>query len=147
MMEGKQLRRCLWVLWCGAVMLLVFASAGCSAQEEDYTFGEEFLVRPLKDGRVLTHWQFVTRWHPEAGQIAGADRTPSFPFCDLHAVILQIESALISRIVSVERAKHFGLFPKTLGQIVQRFSVQELHLSLTQVRRQCTRLAALARSA
>lgn len=32
-----------------------------------------------------------------------------------------------------ERAKHFGLFPKTLGQIIGRFGVQELHLALTQV--------------
>ncbi|ELR21022.1 phosphatidylinositol glycan anchor biosynthesis, class T family protein [Acanthamoeba castellanii str. Neff] len=76
-MDG--LKRCQVALWCGVVL--------------DYTFDEEFLVRPLKDGRVLVHWQFVTRWHPEAGQIA-------------------------------DRAKHFGLFPKTLGQIVQRFSVQ-----------------------
>lgn len=96
-MDG--LKRCQVALWCGVVLVLVVAASA----SQDYTFDEEFLVRPLKDGRVLVHWQFVTRWHPEAGQIA-------------------------------DRAKHFGLFPKTLGQIVQRFSVQELHLSLTQGR-------------
>jgi hypothetical protein len=68
-MEGHK-RCCGLALWCGVVLMLVVA-----ASAQDYTFDEEFLVRPLRDGRVLVHWQFITRWHPEAGQIAGLRTT------------------------------------------------------------------------
>ncbi len=70
-MEGHKRRCGLVALWCGVVLMLLVVAA--SAQ--DYTFDEEFLVRPLKDGRVLVHWQFITRWHPDAGQIAGLRTT------------------------------------------------------------------------
>ncbi|KAJ1499788.1 hypothetical protein HMI54_011411 [Coelomomyces lativittatus] len=66
-------------------------------------FYEELLVRPLPDGKVLTHFQFTTQWNRQVN-------------------------------VTPFEYSNSQLFPKSLGQIVDKFEVQELHLSFTQGR-------------
>ena len=34
--------------------------------------------------------------------------------------------------VTLSVVRHFGMFPKSLGQIVSHYDVQEVHVSLTQ---------------
>jgi len=91
-----------WILLLQLVMLAALEASPMGSRQVDEfeSFGEELLLRPLKDGRILAHWQFTTHWQP-CSQVA---------------------------------EKHFGMFPKTLAHIVHKFSVQELHLSLTQGR-------------
>jgi len=79
-------------------LVATFASSICG----DESFYEELLIRPLPDGKLMTHFQFTTRWDVNKSQ------SSSF--------------------------NHFNLFPKSLGNVIRKFHVDELHLSFTQGR-------------
>lgn len=69
-------------------------------------FKESLTIKPLLDGKVLSHFQFDT-----AMMLDEKDQSASS-----HAFT------------------HFKLFPKSLGQVIRKFGVREMHLSFTQGR-------------
>jgi len=83
-----------------ATFLLVAVFANSIYADE--SFYEEMLIRVLPDGKLMTHFQFTTRWD--------VDKTQQSAF------------------------NHFNLFPKSLGNVIRKFHVDELHLSFTQGR-------------
>ncbi|XP_051887165.1 GPI transamidase component PIG-T [Pristis pectinata] len=66
-------------------------------------FEEELVLKPLSSGDVAAGFQFRTRWDVELGPGDG----------------------------SGSRVSHYRLFPKSLGQVLSKFAVRELHLSFT----------------
>ncbi|KAI9591805.1 GPI transamidase component PIG-T [Syncephalis fuscata] len=66
------------------------------------TFDEQLVIRPLEDGRVLTHFQFT------------------------------ISSSSDELSMHSHNRSHNYLFPPTMSQIVEEYGVEELRLSLTQ---------------
>lgn len=73
----------------------------------DNKFTEELLIRPLASGHIHSHFEFTTTWSsPEISEAIHHYR--DFEFA------------------------HYDLFPRALGELVERYHVRELHLSLTQ---------------
>ncbi|KAH8552155.1 GPI transamidase component PIG-T [Umbelopsis sp. PMI_123] len=68
------------------------------------SFQEDLLISPLNDGKLLAHFQFTAL--VDAGAL---DEKKG-------------------------RYAHYGLFPKSIGQIIDHHRVQELHLTFTQGR-------------
>ncbi|XP_078411595.1 GPI-anchor transamidase component PIGT [Cetorhinus maximus] len=66
-------------------------------------FEEELVLKPLSSGDLAADFQFRTRWDVELGP----------------------------RESSRSKVSHYRLFPKSLGQVISKFSVRELHLSFT----------------
>lgn len=73
----------------------------------DNIFTEELYIRPLATGHVYSHFEFITTW-----------ATP-----EISDSVAQYHDFKFS---------HYDLFPRALGEIVERYHVRELHLSLTQ---------------
>uniref|UniRef100_A0A672Q6W6 Phosphatidylinositol glycan anchor biosynthesis class T n=1 Tax=Sinocyclocheilus grahami TaxID=75366 RepID=A0A672Q6W6_SINGR len=65
-------------------------------------FQEELVIRPLHSGDIYASFQFRTLWDTD---------------------FLQERQKKVS---------HYRLFPKSLGQVLSKFSVRELHISFTQ---------------
>ncbi len=61
--------------YCSIYYLFIFLFV-CIAKED---FHEELLIRPLQDGKVMTHFQFTTQW-----QLESKDQD-----CMLHMVTLR----------------------------------------------------------
>ncbi|KAF2368481.1 GPI transamidase component PIG-T [Trinorchestia longiramus] len=79
-----------------------------SVPTEDHSnFSEELLIRPLPTGHVHSHFEFTTTW--------------SNPL---------IQSALEN--YHDLKLTHYSLFPRALGEVVEKYHVRELHLTLTQ---------------
>ncbi|XP_018025561.1 GPI transamidase component PIG-T [Hyalella azteca] len=76
-------------------------------QTDESSFSEELLVRPLPSGHVHSHFEFTTKWS-----------NPS------------IKSSLES--YHDLKLSHYDLFPRALGEVVEKYHVRELHLTLTQ---------------
>uniref|UniRef100_A0A2P2I5M2 GPI transamidase component PIG-T-like n=1 Tax=Hirondellea gigas TaxID=1518452 RepID=A0A2P2I5M2_9CRUS len=75
--------------------------------EESSQFTEELLVRPLPSGHVYSHFEFTTTWsNPEI-------RSSVEKYNDFHLA-------------------HYDLFPRALGEVVEKYHVRELHLTLSQ---------------
>ncbi|KAK8719787.1 hypothetical protein OTU49_013770 [Cherax quadricarinatus] len=91
-----------------AGVLLVFLSClVVTGRCRDDTFTEELLIRPLTSGHIYSHFEFTTTWTtPEITR--SIDQYRDFEF------------------------SHYDLFPRAFGEIVERYHVRELHLSLTQ---------------
>lgn len=83
------------------ILILVIVATFAASIWADESFYEEMLIRPLPDGKVMTHFQFTTRWDVDK---------------------------------STSAFNHFNLFPKSLGNVIRKFHVDELHLSFTQGR-------------
>ncbi|XP_032897894.1 GPI transamidase component PIG-T [Amblyraja radiata] len=66
-------------------------------------FDEELVLKPLSSGDVAANFQFRTRWDVDLGHGDGGK----------------------------SRVSHYRLFPKSLGQVLSKFAVRELHLSFT----------------
>lgn len=85
----------------------VWAAAWGAAKAENNKFTEELLLRPLASGHIHSHFEFTTTWYsPEVSEAIQHYR--DFEFA------------------------HYDLFPRALGEVVERYHVRELHLSLTQ---------------
>eukprot|EP00062_Callorhinchus_milii_P002918 gi/632939609/ref/XP_007910709.1/ PREDICTED: GPI transamidase component PIG-T [Callorhinchus milii] len=67
-------------------------------------FEEELVLKPLSTGDVAADFQFRTRWDVDLEQ----------------------------REAQALKVSHYRLFPKSLGQVISKYSVRELHLSFTQ---------------
>uniref|UniRef100_A0A671LGL3 GPI transamidase component PIG-T-like n=1 Tax=Sinocyclocheilus anshuiensis TaxID=1608454 RepID=A0A671LGL3_9TELE len=65
-------------------------------------FQEELVIRPLHSGDIYASFQFRTLWDTDFLQ------------------------------EGQKKVSHYRLFPKSLGQVLSKFSVQELHISFTQ---------------
>ncbi|KAJ1942808.1 Subunit of the glycosylphosphatidylinositol transamidase complex-like protein, partial [Kickxella alabastrina] len=74
-------------------------SAGTTRRE---SFTEDLMIKPLADGKVLLHFEFV------------------------------IERSLAGASNDSQLAHHYHLFPRQIGEIAQRYNVDELHLAFTQ---------------
>ncbi|KAG0337612.1 hypothetical protein BG004_007572 [Podila humilis] len=72
-------------------------------------FHEELVLKPLNDGSVYSHFQFTTH----IGTMMDDDRFDG------------TASNLFT---------HYNLFPRSIGQILHNFEVEELHLTFTQGR-------------
>lgn len=80
----------------------------------DY-FSEQLLLRPLKDKSILAHFQFVQKISNNNG---------------MKILILLFYCAFFF----FSLVHHFDQFPKAIGQMVDTFSLEEMHLSFTQGR-------------
>ncbi len=90
----------LWALVLGWLSLVAGTAAYRSPES---VFQEQLLLRPLADGKVLAHFHFqIDSLH--ATDSAAAGHPPS--------------------------ASHFHLFPKPIGQIIDRFDVEVLYACL-----------------
>ncbi|XP_047499729.1 GPI transamidase component PIG-T-like [Penaeus chinensis] len=87
-------------------LLLTFIDV-LSGYVYDNEFKEELLVKPLPSGHVYSHFEFTTTWATPGIQ-ESVEQYTDFEF------------------------EHYDLFPRALGEIVERYHVRELHLSLTQ---------------
>ncbi|KAF9973673.1 hypothetical protein BGZ73_003040 [Actinomortierella ambigua] len=87
-------------------LALAIVGVRASAQE---AFHEELVLKPLQDGSVYSHFQFTTHlaWPSDANDSIDATQ----------------------RLFS-----HYNLFPRSIGQVLQSFDVEELHLTFTQGR-------------
>ncbi|XP_062897631.1 GPI transamidase component PIG-T isoform X1 [Mobula hypostoma] len=87
----------------------LLAAAGWALQPEQGhcaqrdRFEEELVLKPLGSGDVAASFQFRSRWDVEPGRGDG----------------------------SRSRVSHYRLFPKSLGQVLSKFAVRELHLSFS----------------
>ncbi|KAG0100600.1 hypothetical protein BGZ93_010193 [Podila epicladia] len=114
------------LLITGALLALSFSSSiaasASSDQQHVYTsrepipiakapeaFHEELVVKPMNDGSVYTHFQFTTH----IGTMMDEDRFDG---------------------ASSNLFAHYNLFPRSIGQILHSFEVEELHLTFTQGR-------------
>ncbi|XP_045618879.2 GPI transamidase component PIG-T [Procambarus clarkii] len=108
---------CWWkmggLLWCVVVVVgscwcvVVEGSSSSVVEGSHNTFKEELVIRPLTSGHVYSHFQFTTAWvTPEISRA----------ITDYHDF----------------EFSHYDLFPRAFGEIVERYHVRELHLSLTQ---------------
>ncbi|XP_038658874.1 GPI transamidase component PIG-T [Scyliorhinus canicula] len=95
-----------FLMLAGLVLLTVSGpawAAGPPQCPQRDRFEEELVLKPLNTGDLAADFQFRTRWDVELG--AG-------------------ESCK-------KKVSHYRLFPKSLGQVISKFSVRELHLSFT----------------
>jgi phosphatidylinositol glycan class T len=86
------------------------------------SFSEELLIKPLPTGHVYSFFQFITKWDvdPEETQ-----REPAIFFSsNLIRVFFKVAFLI--------QVRHYNLFPRSIGEIIQKHSLRELHLSLTQ---------------
>ncbi|KAI8577591.1 hypothetical protein K450DRAFT_251553 [Umbelopsis ramanniana AG] len=97
-MPWKKLPSCILLL-----LALAYPVQSKLSSQKD-SFQEDLLISPLKDGKLLAHFQFTTL--VDAGGLDEKDG----------------------------RYAHYGLFPKSIGQIIDHHRVQELHLTFTQGR-------------
>ncbi|KAF9117601.1 hypothetical protein BGW39_002025 [Mortierella sp. 14UC] len=72
-------------------------------------FHEELVLKPLNDGSVYSHFQFTTH----IGTMMDDDHFDG---------------------TASNLFKHYNLFPRSIGQILHSFEVEELHLTFTQGR-------------
>ncbi|KAG0040630.1 hypothetical protein BGZ82_000588 [Podila clonocystis] len=72
-------------------------------------FHEELVLKPMNDGSVYSHFQFTTH----IGTMMDEDRFDG---------------------TSSNLFAHYNLFPRSIGQILHSFEVEELHLTFTQGR-------------
>ncbi|KAG0198227.1 hypothetical protein BGX28_008325 [Mortierella sp. GBA30] len=72
-------------------------------------FHEELVLKPLNDGGMYSHFQFTT-----------------------HIGTMMDEEHLDGAASNI--FKHYNLFPRSIGQILHSFDVEELHLTFTQGR-------------
>ncbi|KAJ2964457.1 hypothetical protein NQZ79_g692 [Umbelopsis isabellina] len=79
------------------------------------SFEEELLISPLDDGKLLTHFQFTTLVELDSTVEKQGKR----------------KTQLVTVLVPIS---HYGLFPKSIGQVINHHNVQELHLTFTQGR-------------
>ncbi|KAF9585323.1 hypothetical protein BGW38_002888 [Lunasporangiospora selenospora] len=105
------------ILWFSAALVLALsAAAPASAQQSSSAselttpeaFHEELVLKPLNDGSVYSHFQFTTH----VGTTIDEE-----PFNGADSIF-----------------SHYSLFPRSVGQILQEFEVNELHLTFTQGR-------------
>ena len=115
----------MWITFL-LVSLLV---ARCECREEKQGYREELLLRHLPDGRVLANFQLTTNWHVHplsVGRTRGPIRTVRGVF---HC---RIDEWCCSDVLLVYcPVQHYGMFPKSLAEVVTHYGVQELHLTLT----------------
>ncbi|KAG0264452.1 hypothetical protein BG011_006811 [Mortierella polycephala] len=113
------------LLLTGALLALSISSASVSASsagQEAFTakdaipilkapeaFHEELVLKPLNDGSVYSHFQFTTH----IGTVMDEEH---------------FEGAASNLFT------HYNLFPRSIGQILHSFDVEELHLTFTQGR-------------
>jgi hypothetical protein len=91
-----------FVLWVCFLVGCVTGSAGSTASyvSPESAFHEQLLLRPLEDGKVLAHFHFqIDSLHSSAATAATHGSGP-------------------------HSAGHFHLFPKPIGQIIDRFGVE-----------------------
>ncbi|XP_069740951.1 GPI transamidase component PIG-T isoform X2 [Narcine bancroftii] len=95
-----------WLLLALGVLAIVgpalLEGTGQCAQRD--RFEEELVLKPLSSGDVAATFQFRTRWDVELGLGDSGGRG---------------------------RVSHYRLFPKSLGQVLSKFAVRELHLSFS----------------
>uniref|UniRef100_A0A8C6FQM9 Phosphatidylinositol glycan anchor biosynthesis class T n=2 Tax=Moschus moschiferus TaxID=68415 RepID=A0A8C6FQM9_MOSMO len=84
------------------VLLLLGPGGWGQAEPPRDSLREELVITPLPSGDVAATFQFRTRWESGGGQPWG------------------------------QGVSHYRLFPKALGQLISKYSLRELHLSLTQ---------------
>lgn len=80
------------------------------------TFTEELLIKPFYSEQLYAHFQFTTKWHTDPS-------TETCKFLSRCVIYLQLYNFVT--------VNHTRLFPRALGELVQKHSVQELHVSLT----------------
>lgn len=80
------------------------------------SFTEELLLKPLYSNQLYAHFQFVTKWDSELA-------SEQCKFWDFHQYIFSNELFFV--------VTHTHLFPRAIGELIQRYELQELHVSLT----------------
>ncbi|KAG0278494.1 hypothetical protein BGZ95_003862 [Linnemannia exigua] len=101
------------LLLSGAVLALAVAASPTRDTipilKAPEAFHEELVLKPLNDGSVYSHFQFTTH----IGTMMDDDHFDG---------------------AASNLFKHYNLFPRSIGQILHSFEVEELHLTFTQGR-------------
>ncbi|KAJ1672445.1 Subunit of the glycosylphosphatidylinositol transamidase complex-like protein, partial [Spiromyces aspiralis] len=123
----------------------VIAAATTVATERlaaNESFDEILILRPLPDGKVLAHFAFnVSIDHPH-----DTPRKPSLTLIDSNSNSnsnsssscahcwclrgLPVMLTVNSRLAMVVR--HYRLFPRQIGEVIQRYHIRELNVAFTQ---------------
>lgn len=125
------------MLWHGLLILSLLGTYGilASPQVDDEDFQEQLYIRPLPDGKVLSHFEFTTA--------ASHARWEGLKVDETIACTRQIARAcnVITKSRSVSRASAYqtSLLPRSLSAIIRSFDVEEVYLSLTSGRWDYTR--------
>lgn len=82
---------------------IIFISSNLFKNE---IFNEHLYIKPLLDGKVMFNFQFTTRVHFPSDNQSKLTAYEHLPILLVH---------------------HFKLFPKSFGQVVQKFNVDEVY--------------------
>lgn len=102
-------------LYISACLMIV------SNANQDHT--EKLFIRQLPQGRTLAHFEFVTTWdshHLTFSQAANG------------TVACYYSPRLFVYSTCTCTVRHYGLFPKSLAEVMSHYGAQEVHLTLTQ---------------
>ncbi|XP_075033631.1 GPI-anchor transamidase component PIGT isoform X2 [Mixophyes fleayi] len=99
-------------VWLLLLISVFFAVRDGSTADLPYgdSFREELLLTPLRSGDIAATFQFRTRLDFDLRHEKGDSRRRPSMGCKI---------------------SHYRLFPKVLGQVISKYSIQELHLSFT----------------
>lgn len=124
--------------------LLSIFSVLCGFSLSDDDFTEELLLRPLESGHLYSYFQFTTKWNVDPTSQSSCKWSQSTPvngavrlyYIYLVSVIELVNhmlpNSLCKLLLHPIAVQHYHLFPMSLGEVLNKFSVQELHLTLTQ---------------
>lgn len=101
-------RKCIQYFLSFTLFFLVYA-------KEDRFF-EELYIKPLPNNHVYSYFQFTTLW----------DKEISLNPCKRYRYV-----CFLNFTISCFLDDHCHLFPRALGEILSRYQVDELHISLT----------------
>lgn len=93
---------------------LLYISSCASYKDKFY---EELLLKPLQGEQLYAYFQFTTIW----------DTQPTYESCKSR-IFISLPS-IVSTFFCLVQNCH--LFPRALGEIIGRYDIQELHISLT----------------
>ncbi|KAL5021161.1 hypothetical protein ScPMuIL_000316 [Solemya velum] len=104
-------------------ILIVFSISSLVVCEKNDEFSEELFIKPFRSGHVLNYFQFTTVLNYS---------TPANDFLDSeHERTPHVDSASDRPPVD-STFTHYRYWPMSLGDVLLKYQVQELHLSLTQ---------------
>lgn len=104
----------LWTLLLICLAPHIFAATGSER------FSELLTLKPLRDGRVASHFSFVISQNSQSPWNDGGEDEGELPYA--------VQSQRLRE--PTRPAQHHSLFPLTLGQLLREYAVTEMHLTL-----------------
>jgi GPI-anchor transamidase subunit T len=110
------------MLFFKTLVVLWLAVALVAREHNSEEFSETLRLRPLQDGRLSASFEFVTLLRPsisiKSESVSEGESKLSFK-----VQYLRLSDSWLA-------AQHYTLFPLAVGQLLRRYVVSELHLTL-----------------